>query len=383
MKQPFTFVEKGKFDFVIDAEIDGKEYVIDIKETETIKIADESTCYASGTLIRTVRGDVAVEALAIGDHVVTASGEHRPIRWLGHRTVDCRRHPNPDAVLPIRIAADAFGPGRPERDLLVSPGHSLCITVFDEVLIPASALVNGATIDRANVDEVTYWHVELDSHDILLANGLAAESFNDVGNRPFFVESATVDVTMLPDAIAAAKEATCRPFFDGGPVVAIVRDRMRTRAQTLGWSTSAAALGGLHVVADGVRIEAQESGLRARFLISATATEVRLVSDTSIPRGIGCNDDPRLLGVCLGTVTVSDGFDVRRSLDLTTCRIEDGFHPAQEGHRWTRGDASLPTSLWADCQGMFFLSLELAAVSPPRWVAPEQPAAVERLRASA
>ena len=56
MKQPFTFVEKGKFDFVIDAEIDGKEYVIDIKETETIKIADESTCYASGTLIRTETG---------------------------------------------------------------------------------------------------------------------------------------------------------------------------------------------------------------------------------------------------------------------------------------------------------------------------------------
>ncbi len=35
---------------------------------------------------------------------------------------------------------------------------------------------------------VTYWHVELDAHDILLAEGLPAESYLDWGDRPFFTE---------------------------------------------------------------------------------------------------------------------------------------------------------------------------------------------------
>ncbi len=52
-------------------------------------------CYCTGTLIRTARGDVAVEDLAAGDLVVTASGAHRPIRWIGHQQLDCRNHPRP------------------------------------------------------------------------------------------------------------------------------------------------------------------------------------------------------------------------------------------------------------------------------------------------
>lgn len=63
-------------------------------------------CFRSGTLILTESGEVAVEHLAVGDSVVTASGAHRPIVWIGHRTTDCVRHPRSKAVWPVRVIAN-------------------------------------------------------------------------------------------------------------------------------------------------------------------------------------------------------------------------------------------------------------------------------------
>ena len=112
---------------------------LDPKMTDTTSFASTeaaaplaATCYAAGTHIATARGDVAVEALVVGDRVVTTSGVRRAVRWLGHRDVDCRRHPCRAAVLPIRIAAHAFGENRPSRDLVVSPGHSICVDLMGE-----------------------------------------------------------------------------------------------------------------------------------------------------------------------------------------------------------------------------------------------------------
>jgi Hint domain len=56
---------------------------------------------------------VSVESLQVGDVFVTASGEQRPVKWIGHSDFDLRSHPNPRPVFPVRIAADALGLGRP------------------------------------------------------------------------------------------------------------------------------------------------------------------------------------------------------------------------------------------------------------------------------
>ena len=71
--------------------------------------------------LATPDGEVAIESLRIGDLVLTASGEARPIIWIGHRTLDMRRRPNPEKVWPICVSAGAFGDNRPSRDLLLSP----------------------------------------------------------------------------------------------------------------------------------------------------------------------------------------------------------------------------------------------------------------------
>jgi serralysin len=102
------------------------------------------------------------------------------------------------AVLPVRICASAFAAGIPARDLLLSPDHA--VFVEDErggVLIPVGNLVNGATIARQQVDGITYFHVELRKHDVLIAEGLKAESYLDTGNRASFESGTDASVPCL------------------------------------------------------------------------------------------------------------------------------------------------------------------------------------------
>lgn len=199
-------------------------------QATTVQSTNYSTivCFASGTLIRTREGDVAIDDLRVGDLVVTASGEHRPIAWVGHRTIDLSRHPKPQDVSPIRIRAHAFSEGRPARDLLVSPRHAIALDVLGEVLIPAEALVNGATILQEMPEQVTYWHVELDGHDILLAENQPAESYLDLGNRSFFAAGTdgarVTDPFALPDGDTGASlwAGICRPYHAEGVLVEAV-----------------------------------------------------------------------------------------------------------------------------------------------------------------
>ncbi|PIK74383.1 hypothetical protein CS379_02775, partial [Methylobacterium frigidaeris] len=150
-------------------------------------------CFTTGTRIRTTRGEIAVEALRVGDEAVTTSGALRPITWIGHRDLDGAGTVLPHDQQPIRIRAGAFGPGLPARDLSLSPGHPVLVGAGADGegghLVPVMCLINGTTITREPATSVTYWHVELDSHDILLAEGLPAESYLDWGDRPFFTEA--------------------------------------------------------------------------------------------------------------------------------------------------------------------------------------------------
>jgi Hint domain len=141
------------------------------------------SCFAAGTRIATPAGELLVETLCIGDLVCTASGPTRMITWIGHRRVDCDRHADPASILPMRIATGAFAPGQPARDLLLSPDHAV---FFDGALIPIKYLLNGDTVHQVPAREVTYFHIELEKHDIVLADGLPVESYLDTGSRSAF-----------------------------------------------------------------------------------------------------------------------------------------------------------------------------------------------------
>jgi hypothetical protein len=169
------------------------------------------TSFVAGTLIRRPEGEVVVEDLQVGDLVLTSSGEARLVKWIGHRNIDCRAQSGASAIHPIRIAVDAFGANRPSQDLFLSPGHSIAVDLCGEVLIPAASLINGSTIAEVAVDEVSYWHVELDSHDLLLANNLPAESCLETDDRGFFEEAgAALDV--VDSGAAKPRDDLCRPW---------------------------------------------------------------------------------------------------------------------------------------------------------------------------
>ena len=149
-------------------------------------------CFVSGNCILTDCGEVHVETLAIGDIVMPGrSGSSLPRRviWIGRRHIDCSRHPNPTAVWPIRVTANAFGEGLPVRDLYLSPEHAI---YWEGTLLPIKELIDGQAVAQIERDCVTYWHVELDAHDVLLAEGLPAESYLANGNREEFGEGSTL-----------------------------------------------------------------------------------------------------------------------------------------------------------------------------------------------
>jgi hypothetical protein len=113
----------------------------------------------------------------IGDTVVTESGKTRAIRWVGRITVDRRDGaPWPTSAMPVRVAKDAFSIGRPHRDLYLSPSHMVHL---NGVLIPVGDLINGRTITAVDVegDRLEYFHIELETHDVLIAEGAPCESF--------------------------------------------------------------------------------------------------------------------------------------------------------------------------------------------------------------
>jgi Hint domain len=136
------------------------------------------SCFLPGTRIKTTEGEINIEELRIGDNVLTASGEAKPIKFIGRRELSRERSgPWKNGEGPVKISRFAIDGKAPHSDLYISPGHAIYI---DGILIPASNLANGVTIvadARPEVLSLTLFHIELDTHEAILAEGLAVESF--------------------------------------------------------------------------------------------------------------------------------------------------------------------------------------------------------------
>jgi autotransporter passenger strand-loop-strand repeat protein len=185
-------------------------------------------CFVTGTRIATDRGEIAVEALTVGDPIRLVDGRPAPIKWIGHRRVDCFRHPNPELVWPVRVVAGAFGPGAPHRDLFLSPDHAVFV---EDVLIPVKYLINTTSIAQMKVPEVMYYHVELAVHDILISEGLPTESYLDTGDRSNFSNGGGT-VMLHPNFSTHVWEGMGRAkLVVVGPEIEIVRHRLKERAR--------------------------------------------------------------------------------------------------------------------------------------------------------
>ena len=274
--------------------------------------------------------------------------------WLGHRRVDCRAHPDRPAVWPVRVAAGAFAPRVPERDLFLSPDHAVFL---GGALIPIRYLVNDATIRQQPVDEVTYWHVELPRHDVVFAEGAAAESFLDTGNRSAFENGGKA--TMLhPDfALRIWESEACATLVVAGPELEALRGRLLDRAVCLGYRVTGEPK--LCVMVAGQAIAPRVSGRIHRFELPEGGGRIRLASRSAVPAHVlAASGDNRRLGVAVAAVVL----DGRRIPCAEACRGQ-GWHGAEPGWHWTDGDAALSVG---DAR---VLEVDVA-LTMPSWLAP-------------
>ncbi len=141
-------------------------------------------CFAKGTYILTENGNVLIEELQAGDKVATVLWNFVPVKWIGRRRIDF--HAPSEAAgsnRPILISKSSLADQVPCEDLLLSKAHA----VLCHGLRLAGNLVNGSDIREVyDLDEIIYYHVELDQYDFIVANGLAVESYDDCGNRKWF-----------------------------------------------------------------------------------------------------------------------------------------------------------------------------------------------------
>lgn len=197
-----------------------------------------TTCFLEGTQIATPSGERAIEALAIGDVVLGADGQARPVRWIGRQSVvtvfaDVLRN------FPIRIAAGALGESLPRRDLFVSPDHGMLV---DGLLVQAAALANGTTIRQMPPTGAafTYFHIELADHALVLAEGAPAETFVDNVTRRRFDNFAEFEA-LYGDGGEGIAELDLPRVKSARQLPRGVRERLAARAVTLGWPSSLAA----------------------------------------------------------------------------------------------------------------------------------------------
>jgi hypothetical protein len=314
----------------------------------------EPPCYCRGTLIQTERGEVRVEDLAIGDMVVTVSGEAKPIKWIGRRSyVGLFIADNPE-VLPIVVRAGALAPEIPVRDLWLSPGHAL---LLDGVLVPAKHLVNALTVLQARaVDQVEYFHLEFEAHEVILAEGAPAESYVECDNRQGF-HNAHEFAALYPDDDRASF-SYCLPRLEAGMAeLATIRAQLFERAASLGLATAADP--DLHLVADGTIVAAQSiANGRHTFRLDAAADEVWLASRCGVPAQLKLlSSDRRSLGVCLERLVLRDDH-LRVEISHDHPSLCEGFHEDEEGaRRWTTGMGRVPERFLRAFTGGFIIEV--------------------------
>ncbi|WP_158658545.1 Hint domain-containing protein [Methylocystis bryophila] len=208
-------------------------------------------CFLRGTKIRTLEGERNVEDIAAGDMLPTHFGGARAVQWVGHyryRKSDATK-PWQEDVRPVRVARSAIAPNVPSRDLYLTQEHCLYV---DGVLIGAGSLVNGTTIvvDAAEQwDELEYFHIKLECHDVVYAEDLACESLLNVGEKAAnfadyyrkYGEPKADGVLCAPvfqhyrrrDKVSSRLRSAASPWVDRRSTFDVVRDRLEERALTL------------------------------------------------------------------------------------------------------------------------------------------------------
>jgi Hint domain-containing protein len=208
-------------------------------------------CFLRGTLIQTPDGEIPIEQLKVGTVVDTLRGP-MPVKWIGRQKFEKTTTSWHWSIAPIRIKRFALSDQYPRRDLILSPHHSLFI---DGLLMPVQWLVNGSTITFADTDNreaIEYFHIEMETHEVVFAEGAPAETLLvECGREQFgnFIEyeklyGANGERVMLPFAprieydgpagdLSRILRSVVRPIVDIRDPVQKARARIAARSELI------------------------------------------------------------------------------------------------------------------------------------------------------
>lgn len=177
-------------------------------------------CFTKDMKITTQQGQRAVQDLAVGDLVQTQDHGLQAIRWIG----TARRRAK-GGLRPVHISAGALGVKLPLRDLVVSQQHRVLVrsrivermTGAPEAFVAAKFLLGleGVFLGAAG-QVVTYYHLLLDRHEVIYANGMPTESLM-TGRQALYsigLESVNEILTLFP-AIWMSAGTPARPIVKG------------------------------------------------------------------------------------------------------------------------------------------------------------------------
>lgn len=296
----------------------------------------QAACFVAGTRIATPRGEVPIDDLRPGDLVLSATGRV-PIEviWVGGRKIRCDRHPRPADVQPVRVEAGALAPRVPARNLFLSPDHALSL---DGSLVPVHLLVNGASIRRIAFAAVTYHHLELARHGTVLAEGAAAESYLDTGNRGAFDHGKAVALHGWLKA-GAAVPMPHSALLTHGPRLEALRRRLLHRAHGIGHVLTADPA--LTLLADDRPLPVSVAGPTYRAVIPAGTRTLSLDTGTACPiETAPAGIDHRRLGLCVVQLRVAGA-----PVPLDHSMLAAGWHGSKGNLRWTGGAGQITPPL--------------------------------------
>ena len=179
----------GRFDFTIDYDpLNGENGTVNFDDGSSLSftnIENVIACFTPGTLITTLKGQMPIENICVGEKVFTRDNGYQTVRWVGQRKLEGSELVANPALQPILLRADYLAPGVPERDMMVSPQHRMLVESIatqlllgqDEVLVKAKHLLHKDGVEQVCPESVTYLHVMFDTHEIILADNAWTESF--------------------------------------------------------------------------------------------------------------------------------------------------------------------------------------------------------------
>jgi hypothetical protein len=297
-------------------------------------------CFARGTRLLTPAGYVPVQDLRPGNLVVTTTGAAEPIRWIGWRTIDLTDHGRPDAIRPIRVTPDALGDGVPSREVQLSPDHALFL---EGHLIPVKLLVNSATIVRDMTSlAVTYFHVELARHSVVLAEGLPVETYLDTGNRSMFENAAgTPHAAPVFGRGKQWDKSAFAPLCIAGPTLRAVRTKIFDRLAAAGYRHQVMPDVTLAVRGRKISRSSGMAWLPCFRLPPGHGGEIGIRSASFVPAEMavaaGDDEDWRHLGAGIRRIRLDDQIVAPQEIAVS------GFHPRGGGDLadWTDGNATI------------------------------------------